>query len=109
MGHKKKSVGEFAAKVVADLQPQPDVGVVEDRLEERRAKPRRAEDEYKIIGASVSDLEKLLESEEETPIVIMPNGQIREATDKERQAHRERKPLKVLTMLENLGGEYARL
>lgn len=49
---------------------------------------------------TIDELEKILNSEEDTNIVIMPNGQIKKLKGK-------KKPQKVLTMKENLGGEYA--
>ena len=54
---------------------------------------------------TIQELEQLLESEENTPIEILPNGEIRAlggSTDTERGF---RKPL---TMREDLGGEYGR-
>ena len=54
---------------------------------------------------TIQELEQLLESEEDTPIEILPNGEIRAlggSTDAERGF---RKPL---TMREDLGGEYGR-
>ncbi len=53
---------------------------------------------------TIAELERILNSEEELMIEILPNGSIaaRPYTDEERG---NRKPL---TMRENLGGEYAR-
>ena len=52
---------------------------------------------------TIAELEAILNSEEDAPIVILPNGEIRAATDAE-IAERPRRPN---TMRENLGGEYA--
>ncbi len=52
---------------------------------------------------SIAELEKLLNSEDDTPITIMPNGQIRKLTKKE-----QKKRPKILTLKNNLGGEYGR-
>ena len=52
---------------------------------------------------TIAELEKLLQSDDEVEIEILPNGEIRakgQSTDKERMG---RKPL---TYRENLGGEY---
>lgn len=57
-------------------------------------KPRRV---------SIAELEAMLNSECDIPIVILPSGEIRTATDEE-IAERGPKPI---TMRENLGGEYA--
>lgn len=51
---------------------------------------------------TIAELEKLLNQDEEVPIQIMPNGEIR-AVKKIRKNKGELKPL---TMKENLGGEY---
>lgn len=52
---------------------------------------------------SIRELEELLESEEDTPIEILPNGEIR-ARGASDDAERDYK--KPLTMREDLGGEY---
>ena len=52
---------------------------------------------------TISELEKLLNQECEVPITIMPNGEVRALTKKEQKE----KPQKILTMRENLCGEYA--
>jgi hypothetical protein len=52
---------------------------------------------------SIDDLERLLNSEEDTPIQILPNGEIREVG---RASTAEMGVKKPLTMKENLGGEY---
>ena len=53
---------------------------------------------------AIEELEAILNSEEETAIQILPNGQIRRI-GKETPAEVGTK--KPLTMRENLGGEYA--
>lgn len=50
------------------------------------------------VKPTVSDLEKLLNSEQDKPIRILPNGSIKVG----RKSRRE----KVITIRENLGGEY---
>ena len=50
---------------------------------------------------TVQELEDILNREEDAPIEILPNGEIR-AVDPN-----EKRPTKPLTMRENLGGEYA--
>ena len=54
---------------------------------------------------TIRELEQLLESEEDTPIEILPNGEIR-ARGESLDAERGYK--KPLTMREDLGGEYGR-
>jgi hypothetical protein len=54
---------------------------------------------------TISDLEKLLNAEEDTPIQILPNGEIRAAGQAGTADLGGKKPL---TMRENLGGEYGR-
>jgi hypothetical protein len=49
---------------------------------------------------SIDRLQKLLEADDEVPLQILPSGEIVELPES------ERKPRKVLTMRENLGGEY---
>lgn len=51
---------------------------------------------------TIEELERILNDDEETPIEIMPDGSIRA----KRKTTRKSK-LKVLTMRENLGGEYS--
>jgi hypothetical protein len=51
--------------------------------------------------SQIDELQRLLNSEEETPIQILPNGEIREAG-----AVVDTGTKKPLTMRENLGGEY---
>lgn len=51
----------------------------------------------------IDELERLLNSEENTPIQILPNGEIREIG---RATAADRGNKKPLTMKENLGGEY---
>ncbi len=56
------------------------------------------------VRPSISELEAILQREDEVEIEILPNGEIRaknESTDADRGG---RKPL---TMREDLGGEYA--
>lgn len=52
---------------------------------------------------SIDDLERLLNSEEDAPIQILPNGEIREVGQATSSEMGNKKPL---TMKENLGGEY---
>jgi hypothetical protein len=51
----------------------------------------------------IDELERLLNSEEDTPIQILPNGEIRELGHATVADMGTKKPL---TMRENLGGEY---
>lgn len=53
--------------------------------------------------SKIDELEALLNSEEDTPIQILPNGEIREVGPAATAATGKKKPL---TMRENLGGEY---
>jgi hypothetical protein len=53
---------------------------------------------------SISELEALLNNEEETPIEILPNGEIRPVGQ---TSPSELGGLKPLTMKEDLGGEYS--
>ncbi len=52
---------------------------------------------------SIDDLARLLNTEEDTPIQILPNGEIRELGQATAADMGSKKPL---TMKENLGGEY---
>jgi hypothetical protein len=52
---------------------------------------------------SLEELEAVLNSEEETPIQILPNGEIREVGQASAAEVGMKKPL---TMREDLGGEY---
>jgi hypothetical protein len=52
---------------------------------------------------TIQELEALLNSEEETPIQILPNGEIRPVGQVNPADLGTKKPL---TMKENLGGEY---
>jgi hypothetical protein len=52
---------------------------------------------------TIQELEQLLNSEEETPIQILPNGEIRPVGQTSPAEIGAKKPL---TMKENLGGEY---
>jgi hypothetical protein len=53
--------------------------------------------------SKIDELERLLNSEEDTPIQILPNGEIREVGRATAADMGNKKPL---TMKENLGGEY---
>ena len=53
---------------------------------------------------TIAELESILESEEDTPIEILPNGEIRARG----QGAAELEGRKPLTMREDLGGEYGR-
>ncbi len=53
--------------------------------------------------SKIDELERLLNSEEDTPIQILPNGEIREIG---RTTAADMGGKKPLTMKENLGGEY---
>lgn len=52
---------------------------------------------------TIRELERLLDSEEDTPIEILPNGEIRERGGSSPSERGYKKPL---TMREDLGGEY---
>jgi hypothetical protein len=52
---------------------------------------------------TIDELEQLLNSEEDTPIQILPNGEIREIGQATAADMGNKKPL---TLKENLGGEY---
>jgi len=54
---------------------------------------------------TIEELEKLLNSEEDTPIQILPNGEIRAVGQTAAADLGAKKPL---TMKEDLGGEYGR-
>ena len=54
---------------------------------------------------TIRELEQLLESEEDTPIEILPNGEIRAREGSDAAERGYKKPL---TMREDLGGEYGR-
>ena len=53
--------------------------------------------------SKIDELERLLNSEEDIPIQILPNGEIREIG---RATSADTGGKKPLTMRENLGGEY---
>ena len=53
---------------------------------------------------SISELEAILQREDEVEIEILPNGEVRA---KNEITHAERGGRKPLTMREDLGGEYA--
>ena len=52
---------------------------------------------------TIRELEQLLESEEDEPIEILPNGEIRARGESDPAERNYKKPL---TMREDLGGEY---
>ncbi len=54
---------------------------------------------------TIAELEAILQQEEEVPIEILPNGEVRERGTTSLAQTGGRKPL---TMRENLGGEYGR-
>ena len=54
---------------------------------------------------TISELEQLLDSEEDTAIEILPNGEIRAVGESDAIERDYKKPL---TMREDLGGEYWR-
>jgi len=51
---------------------------------------------------TIDEIEALLNSDDEIELDILPNGEVRASKSKENIG-----PLKVLTMREKLGGEYA--
>lgn len=53
---------------------------------------------------SIDELEKLLQKEEEVPVEILPNGEIRARGSTSTTETGGKKPI---TMREDLGGEYA--
>ncbi|UVK35829.1 hypothetical protein LHFGNBLO_006046 (plasmid) [Mesorhizobium sp. AR10] len=54
-------------------------------------------------NSKIDELERLLNSEEDVPIQILPNGEIRQIGQTTSAELGTKKPL---TMRENLGGEY---
>jgi hypothetical protein len=54
---------------------------------------------------SIDQLEKLINREEEVMLEILPNGEIREFSEKEQAEVRSKR--KPLTLRENLGGQYS--
>ena len=52
---------------------------------------------------TIHELEAILEEEEDTPIEILPNGEVRALGGSDVLERGSRKPI---TMRENLGGEY---
>ena len=52
---------------------------------------------------TIHELEAILEEEEDTPIEILPNGEVRTLGGSDALERGSRKPI---TMRENLGGEY---
>lgn len=55
------------------------------------------------LQSKIDELERLLNSEEDVPIQILPNGEIRQVGQANAADMGGKKPL---TMRENLGGEY---
>lgn len=55
------------------------------------------------LKPTIAELERILETEEDIPIEILPNGEIRPAGRTSSQELAGKKPI---TMRENLGGEY---
>ena len=53
---------------------------------------------------TIHELEAILEEEEDTPIEILPNGEVRTIGGSDAFERGSRKPI---TMREDLGGEYA--
>ena len=62
-----------------------------------------AHTEDSMIKSRVDELEALLKNEEETPIEILPNGEIRPIGQTSNLELAGKKPI---TMKEDLGGEY---
>ena len=54
---------------------------------------------------TIAQLEVILKNEEDISVDILPNGEIRVLTDKER-AKLKKDNIKPITMKEDLGGEY---
>ena len=54
---------------------------------------------------TIHQLEALLDEEEDSPVEILPNGEIRALDGSDAAERGYRKPI---TMRENLGGEYGR-
>ena len=57
-----------------------------------------------IRKPTIHELEKLLDQEEDTPVEILPNGEVRAIGSSDSVERGYRKPI---TMREDLGGEYA--
>ena len=55
---------------------------------------------------TIEELERILEDDEETPIEILPNGEIRALGGSTKDERSGKKPL---TMREDLGGEYSQI
>jgi len=66
-------------------------------------KPSEEQSEPAQRRLTIAELEKLLNSDEDTAIEILPNGEVRAVSRTEPDRH------KPLTMRENLGGEYVTL
>lgn len=54
----------------------------------------------------IEELEALLKNDEDVPITILPNGEIRAYTDSE-MLNKKLEKMKPITMKEDLGGEYS--
>jgi hypothetical protein len=61
--------------------------------------------DYYMSRPTIDELERILASEEEVPIEILPNGEVRAKGQTSAQELGGKKPL---TMRENLGGEYGK-
>ena len=57
------------------------------------------------VNPKIAEIEALLKNEEDVPIHILPNGEIRAYTSDER-LNRELEKRKPITLKEDLGGEY---
>lgn len=53
---------------------------------------------------TIHELEAILDEEEDSPVEILPNGEVRAVGDADAVERGYRKPI---TMRENLGGEYS--
>lgn len=53
---------------------------------------------------TIQELEEILDEEEESPVEILPNGEVRAVGGSDAAERGHRKPL---TMREDLGGEYS--
>lgn len=58
----------------------------------------------KLKNPTIDELKALLDSEEDFPLTILPNGEVRAFTKKEKKEFFKKVPL---TYKEDLGGEYA--
>jgi len=57
-----------------------------------------------VARPTIAELERILENEEEVPLEILPNGEVRAQGQTAQSELAGRKPL---TMREDLGGEYS--